>query len=177
MIKKLKSLITTCFSPIFSFFLSFLLFTCFYMKLHVKVVFQWCHGLWNYPFLHAFTWYGSRVPVSEISDDHSIFYESTCFYMKLHVRVRGDLLKMRIKWRCEVAKSLPIIEIFQICYPRIVWQRFTPIYISEETVPAAYKPVCSSSVAQSTSRIPSDSPEERILWCCSACIAWFPSWT
>ena len=129
MIKKLKSLITTCFSPIFSFFLSFLLFTCFYMKLHVKVVFQWCHGLWNYPFLHAFTWYGSRVPVSEISDDHSIFYESTCFYMKLHVRVRGDLLKMRIKWRCEVAKSLPIIEIFQICYPRIVWQRFTPIYL------------------------------------------------
>ena len=27
------------------------------------------------------------------------------------------------------AKSLPIIEFFQICYPRIVWQRFTPIYL------------------------------------------------
>ena len=33
MIKKLKSSIETCFSPIISFFLSFLLFTCFYMKL------------------------------------------------------------------------------------------------------------------------------------------------
>ena len=174
MIKKLKSLITTCFLPIFSFFLSFLSFTCFYMKLHIKVVFLWCHGLWSYSFLHAFTWYGSGVLVNEISDSHFFFYESTCFYMKLHVRVRSDLLKKRIKWRCDVVYSLPIIEIFQICYPRIVWQRFTPIYlyiISVEIVLAAYKPACSFLAAQLTSRIPSDSLEEHILWCCSACIA------
>ena len=40
LIKKLKSEVLACFFPFYSLFLSILSFTCFYMELHVKVVFQ-----------------------------------------------------------------------------------------------------------------------------------------
>ena len=43
--------------------------------------------------------------------------------------------------------------------------------VSYLKAPLAYIPACSSWVVQLTSRIPSDSPGGRILWCCSACIA------
>ena len=90
-IKKLKNALLLRFYLLFSFLLSFLPFTCFYMKLQMWVVFWFCHSTRKYPFLHEIAYFDSIAMIKENPFMLVLSHGFICFYMDLQILVRGDL--------------------------------------------------------------------------------------